>query len=68
MKIEKDYPGLCKEFTAAGTPRWRVRVAGKKGKKITLPGGMDDKHPEFDEALCGGSDRRDICPDLEKAA
>ena len=50
MKIQKDYPGLCREFTAAGTPRWRVRVAGNKAKRISLPLGMHDQHPEFDEA------------------
>lgn len=50
MKLEKKYPGLCREFTAAGTPRWRVRVERETTRKIGLPAGMDDRHPEFDEA------------------
>ena len=50
MKLDRDYPGLCTEFTPAGTPRWRVRVQGQKTKKIGLPIGMTDKDPEFDDA------------------
>jgi len=50
MKINRAYPGLCEEFTPAGTPRYRVRVVGQKKKKIGLPIGMTDQHPEFDAA------------------
>ncbi len=45
MKVDFNYPGLCKEKTAAGNVRWRVRVEGEKRRKITIPVGP--AHPEF---------------------
>jgi hypothetical protein len=45
VKVEIDYPGLCPETTPAGTPRWRVRVAGQKRQKITIPFGPS--HTDF---------------------
>lgn len=37
--MRKDYPGLLIEKTAAGAPRYRVRVKGKASTKVTLPCG-----------------------------
>lgn len=45
MKVEVEYPGLCKERAASGKTRWRVRVAGNKSKKTTIPVGP--KHKDF---------------------
>lgn len=45
MKVEINYPGLCPEITPAGNPRWRVRVAGQKRQKITIPFGPS--HTDF---------------------
>ncbi len=45
MRVEIDYPGLCPEITPAGNPRWRVRVAGQKARKITVPVGPS--HTDF---------------------
>ncbi|TMM55118.1 tyrosine-type recombinase/integrase [Sulfitobacter sabulilitoris] len=45
MKVGFDFPGLCKEETPAGKLRWRVRVEGKREKKITIPVGPS--HPDF---------------------
>ncbi|MBP1804664.1 hypothetical protein [Rubellimicrobium aerolatum] len=39
MKMEMVFPGLCKEKSNIGTPRWRVRVEGDKTQKITIPVG-----------------------------
>ena len=47
MRVNKNYPGLCEEKTAAGTTRWRVRVEGQKRKKITIPVGPS--HDDFDD-------------------
>lgn len=47
MKIQVELPGLCGEVTPAGNPRWRVRVEGKKTRKITIPVGPD--HPDFQD-------------------
>lgn len=49
MKIAVDYPGLCEERTPAGTPRWRVRVAGQKKRRMTLPTGVSPDHPQFQD-------------------
>ncbi|MDO5622430.1 MAG: hypothetical protein Q4G24_13275 [Paracoccus sp. (in: a-proteobacteria)] len=49
MKIAINYPGLCEEKTPAGTPRWRVRVAGQKARKVNLPTGIGPDHPHFQE-------------------
>lgn len=40
-------PGLLIERTRAGTPRYRVRPEGNKGRKISLTVGPD--HPQFHE-------------------
>lgn len=42
-----DWPGLLKEKTAAGSVRWRVRVARQKGKRITL--NVSPDHAAFTE-------------------
>jgi len=47
MKLEVTYPGLCYEKTPSGRPRWRVRVDGDKGRKITIPVAPD--HESFSE-------------------
>ncbi|MBT3139788.1 site-specific integrase [Phaeobacter gallaeciensis] len=47
MQVNFDFPGLCKETTAAGNVRWRVRVDGEKRRKITIPVGP--VHPDFQE-------------------
>ena len=62
MKLDRDYPGLCREFTPAGTPRWRVRVQGQKTKRIGLPLGMTDKDPDFDDAYKAAREGRKYEP------
>ena len=68
MKIAVDYPGLCEERTTAGTPRWRVRVAGQKNASDpvfnntninirnveieTLANGKDIFYIDVNEAVC----------------
>lgn len=47
MQVKFDFPGLCKEATAAGNVRWRVRVEGEKQRKITIPVGPE--HSDFQE-------------------
>jgi integrase len=47
MKVDKVYAGLCREETAAGTIRWRVRVEGQKARRITVPVSPDD--PDFED-------------------
>lgn len=47
MRVKFHFPGLCKELTAAGNVRWRVRVNGDKRRKLTIPVGPD--HPDFNE-------------------
>ena len=41
------YPGLCEEPDGHGKTRWRVRVAGQKQRKITLP--VSPGHAEFNQ-------------------
>lgn len=43
MKIH--FPGYLVERNRNGSPRYRVRVEGQKGRKITIPVGHD--HPDF---------------------
>lgn len=43
MKV--NYPGFLIEKNRNGSPRYRVRVEGRKGTKITIPVGPDD--PDF---------------------
>lgn len=38
-------PGLLRERHRNGAPRWRVRVEGAPGRRLTLPVGPD--HPDF---------------------
>lgn len=45
MKLEHDWPGLCRERTAAGHTRWRVRAEGRKAVRITLA--VAPGHPAF---------------------
>mgnify|MGYP006276082941 CR=1 FL=1 len=47
VKLRRDYKGLKRDRTAAGTIRWRVRVEGDVNTLITLPMGSDA--PGFDE-------------------
>lgn len=55
MKVEAEFAGLCKEFTKAGKVRWRVRRAGQKGKKMTIPVGPGhaDFHAHYEAARLG---------------
>lgn len=45
MKL--DYPGLLREPMPSGAIRWRVRVEGKKARRITL--NVNPEHPTFRE-------------------
>ena len=47
MKVEVQYPGLCRETTPAGIRRWRVRVEGENSRKITIPVGPG--HVDFQD-------------------
>jgi hypothetical protein len=55
MKVEVQYPGLCRETTPAGIRRSRVRVEAEKSRNITIPvgPGHEDFHDCYRAARSG---------------
>ncbi len=66
MKVELQYPGLCREKTPAGSLRWRVRVEGEKSRKIAILVGPG--HAEFQDCYEAAREGRKFVPkDISKS-